>query len=639
MEDYSELLLETGGGIYPMHREECDPHTGHVLIGLGGTGIDCLKKIKNMMRQSVKPEGRDNSYRTLRFLAIDSDQDVMRDKAMDGISFLNLMGADSLERQYQRGQITERPEYDWMDPGDIRGPLMGDGAGAQRKVGRYLFMDCMDYFCRKMEEYLSDLISVNGTERIYIHLFTGLCGGTGSGIFLDGCYLLRERITAWLQFPSAKIVGYFFLPEVNLSNMSFMPPNMKNRLIKNGYAALQELDYCMHLEQNGGAFAQKYADGKQVLWKQAPVDVCHLIGTGERNGESPWHGYDHALQATASYVMEFLRGRQIQEDQVMWMLQQTGRNPYCSIGAAQLKASACEMNTLLASMIFEKFSENQKNIPDEEACMELAKRAKIDSIEALYSEIEEGTESGSVVVPEKMDWRYVKEHGETVLDEWQQRQLEEHASAMEQKAEGMLNWQENPDCPGRRICREIDACIRDIQRGPVYAYELLKRENPKSVQKQIESFILETKDKLIWLDEEEKRTRDVYEEARAYWMMEKSRPSSLFGRPQKAYQKYQAALEDYVSVLMRYQSMDRLMGVLYTLQRQIEKKTQIFYRGLCEMMKELQEVFAQNQEFLKREEKTYDAKVSSMISRKELENRLEQWMEDVPMEQLFSDFM
>lgn len=57
------------------------------------------------------------------------------------------------------------------------------------------------------------------------------------------------------------------------------------------------------------------------------------------------------------------------------------------------------------------------------------------------------------------------------------------------------------------------------------------------------------------------------------------------------------------------------------------------------MMKELQEVFAQNQEFLKREEKTYDAKVSSMISRKELENRLEQWMEDVPMEQLFSDFM
>lgn len=639
MEDYSKLLLEAGGGIYPMQRAEYDHQTGHVLIGLGGTGIDCLKKIKNMVWQSVKPDWEDNHYGTLRFLAIDSDQDVMRDKAMDGISFLNLMGADSLERQYQRGQITERPEYDWMDPGDIRDPLTGNGAGAQRKVGRHLFMDCMDSFCRKMEESLFDLISVNGTKRIYIHLFTGLCGGTGSGIFLDVCYLLRERITAWLRFSSAKIVGYFFLPEVNLSNMSFLPPNVKNCLIKNGYAALQELDYCMHLEQNGGAFAQKYAGGKQVLWEQAPVDVCHLIGAGDHDGETPWYGYDHALQATALYVMEFLRGGQIQEDQVMWMLQQTGRNPYCSIGAAQLKASACELNTLLASMIFEKISETQNNIPEEKAYRELAERAKIDSLETLYSEIEKGAESKSVVVPEKMDWRYVREHGETVLDEWQKRQLEEHAFAVEQKAKSILDWPENPNAPGRRICREIDACVRDIHRGPVYAYELLKRENPKSVQKQIESFILEAKDKLIWLDEEEKRTRDVYQEARAYWMMEKSRSSPLFGRPQKAYQKYQAALEDYVSVLMRYQSMDRLMGVLYTLQRQIEKKTQIFYRGLCEMMKELQEVFAQNQEFLKREEKTYDAKVSSMISRKELENRLEQWMEDVPMEQLFSDFM
>lgn len=411
MEDYSKLLLETGGGIYPMQREECDLHTGHVLIGLGGTGIDCLKKIKNMMRQSVQPDRRDNSYGTIRFLAIDSDQDAMRDKAMEGISFLNLMGADSLERQYQRWQIAERPEYDWMDPGDIRGPLMGDGAGAQRKVGRYLFMDCMDSFCRKMEESLFDLISVNGTKRIYIHLFTGLCGGTGSGIFLDVCYLLRERITAWLRFSSAKIVGYFFLPEVNLSNMSFLPPNVKNCLIKNGYAALQELDYCMHLEQNGGAFAQKYAGGKQVLWEQAPVDVCHLIGAGDHDGETPWYGYDHALQATALYVMEFLRGGQIQEDQVMWMLQQTGRNPYCSIGAAQLKASACELNTLLASMIFEKISETQNNIPEEKAYRELAERAKIDSLETLYSEIEKGAESKSVVVPEKMDWRYVREHG------------------------------------------------------------------------------------------------------------------------------------------------------------------------------------------------------------------------------------
>ena len=53
MEDYSKLLLEAGGGIYPMQRAEYDHQTGHVLIGLGGTGIDCLKKIKKIGKNSI----------------------------------------------------------------------------------------------------------------------------------------------------------------------------------------------------------------------------------------------------------------------------------------------------------------------------------------------------------------------------------------------------------------------------------------------------------------------------------------------------------------------------------------------------------------------------------------------------------
>ena len=54
---YSKLSLRTGGGIVSeLQQAEQVKNTATLLIGLGGTGIDCLKEIKKQMRVSIKPD-------------------------------------------------------------------------------------------------------------------------------------------------------------------------------------------------------------------------------------------------------------------------------------------------------------------------------------------------------------------------------------------------------------------------------------------------------------------------------------------------------------------------------------------------------------------------------------------------------
>lgn len=74
---YDKLLLSKGGGIIPMqHMIEQIPNTATLLIGLGGTGIDCISLIKEKVQQMIMPDDPLNaapSHSHIRFLGIDTD--------------------------------------------------------------------------------------------------------------------------------------------------------------------------------------------------------------------------------------------------------------------------------------------------------------------------------------------------------------------------------------------------------------------------------------------------------------------------------------------------------------------------------------------------------------------------------------
>lgn len=81
---YNKLYLARGGGIISeaQQAEQADDAV-HLLIGLGGTGIDCLRTIKAQVYNRIKPDadsGAVPKYDHIRFLGVDTDDQSKEDK-------------------------------------------------------------------------------------------------------------------------------------------------------------------------------------------------------------------------------------------------------------------------------------------------------------------------------------------------------------------------------------------------------------------------------------------------------------------------------------------------------------------------------------------------------------------------------
>lgn len=93
-------------------------------------------------------------------------------------------------------------------------------------------------------------------QKTNIHIFVGLCGGTGSGAIVDAIVQTRKT------FPEAIISVYAMIPEMNLpkANMD------QGRYYQNGYAALNELNalqagrFCPHDVTGAGNEIRLFSD-------------------------------------------------------------------------------------------------------------------------------------------------------------------------------------------------------------------------------------------------------------------------------------------------------------------------------------------------------------------------------------------
>ena len=75
---YSKLLFSAGGGIISTKQQAKQvENTASILIGLGGTGIDCIKTIKAAVRERLEPDDPNAyvaEYKHIQFLGVDIDE-------------------------------------------------------------------------------------------------------------------------------------------------------------------------------------------------------------------------------------------------------------------------------------------------------------------------------------------------------------------------------------------------------------------------------------------------------------------------------------------------------------------------------------------------------------------------------------
>ena len=315
MPKYDSLLLNCGGGIIN-HSQQSKQYRGAaaLAIGIGGTGVAALAELKQKVYQQLEPDDPNSAvptYQHIQFLAIDSDTtdiDQMRGKAkLDrDQDFFSINNPNLTAALKAKGQVKGNAALNWMDIDGINNLLSTQGAGGVRQVGRFLLISKAGALEKTIESKCRQALEGMNGPNLDVYIFAGISGGTGSGCFLDTCYIVQKALEEIGNAASSNVMGFFFLPDVVTSKpqVASDPTKVKYNS-SNGYAAMKELDYLMSLKDGDDWFRQNYSAFK-IETQEPPVKMCHLISATKADGSIVANGFQYCINVAADYVMAYL---------------------------------------------------------------------------------------------------------------------------------------------------------------------------------------------------------------------------------------------------------------------------------------------------------------------------------------------
>jgi hypothetical protein len=258
-----------------------------LIIAIGGTGTAAAKMARARIEHFVGPK-----HHYVAFRAFDTAfQDNREPRLVDNSEYVYLGGfnAQSVISDIVSGQAF--PHWaKWLPP-RLNFQQVAFGAGGIRPIGRLCYFYRRDRVEAAIQEALttvtdSDLalrfhqqtgIRVNLEAGIDIHLIGSVCGGTGSGIFLDLAFDLRR----WAEEHTNRevtVTGHLVLPEAFRGK-----PVVMKALEANAYTALQELDRYMNATSDD-PWTVEYVQHRPEVSRRAPFDHCYLLSGLQQGG-------------------------------------------------------------------------------------------------------------------------------------------------------------------------------------------------------------------------------------------------------------------------------------------------------------------------------------------------------------------
>ena len=607
------LALSQGGGIISYNQQaKQEENIVNIFIGLGGTGVDCLREIKTQVYNRIEPDLITNDgkvvYEHIRFLGVDHDE-MSFHSIGDEDSRCNCLPLFESEMFALAGSgITLKAvkavkqardvytQYAWLSDG------IGYEPGCLRQNGRFLIMANADKFMARVQNVIADSKRGLCNPRVVIHIISGLGGTTGSGIFLDVCYMLREILKTECN---TGMCGYFFTPDVNVAHVQ--SNNVKEYIQQNGYAALQELDYCMNIEKNHGKFRQEYTGGKLIDWDRAPVDYCHLISAQDNNGNVRQDAYNYAMKVTSEYVFEFLvKPVKLHLDSEKVICGELEKDKkygyfidYLSIGASSAVVPLKEINTYLATRLFDRFSEVGKDIPGESDVWNFTvgvfgedksdKDIQSRVYDAIYATLQ-GDAKNSYT-----QWdgtaKQMEKNGDQEMVYFYEVQTAEKEGILAKNRDRLLDA-ENRDSLISRVKKIMYTVITDINRGPIFGFNILNGANNFSIDNVISGLITTNTEKLNSLRKFTKRKEDKRNDAKNDWDAH-----NIFNKSDrcKTYVNKVYDIEQQRYLEKSYMYMDELLN---SVRLQIRKISTEYYSVLSQIYKNLRETFKDNSSVL-----------------------------------------
>lgn len=597
--------ISKSGGIYYKGTKVTPTKDPILVIGLGGTGIDAMLRVKNEVQGRMEPEVDANGRilnpvpGNMAFIAADTDQKTLkktvgvasiRETANEFVD-LRVSGLNQVIQSIVTAHLQD-PEWDWYDP-ELGAESGVDGAGGIRQVGRLMLFHNFQKISAQLSNVIQTILAKaqvnNNKSKLMIFILTGIGGGTGSGTFLDMAYLLRKLGRSFT--PNVQIHGYVFTPDLNKTN-----GGDESAMYRNGFAALKELDYWMSTTDHGKHFYQRYPGNFVIDATDRPLDFCHVITA--QDAEHKILNYSQAMDEVAGTLFAYLANESVVDAKGNTGLSQmydnirdhtllataNARYPanykYLSVGSSDIEIPYREIMTLLAARMFEKLNPVFRRVPDNQTFQQDLMHLQL-TYNHLWSDINYNIGGDPLANGRQFTYSEIAPNNAPYVQAHQWL----NGYAHQELAKNGHNLQGNKEKGFTDYMRTL---IRAPQRGPGYAARLVYSNAGPNLINTMEAFRQDSQDRAATASARNGILKTQLEQAYAA-----VKNSGLLGRS-NAVRAYNDALKAWKENDYAFWAYTELSEGLLTLIERLKKYQEKIFHPLLSAISVLPGIFAKN---------------------------------------------
>ena len=654
---YKRLLVEAGGAINYANRAVC-AEGATLIIGLGGTGTDAAIQIKKEVYRYLESDDEEAiipKYSNIRYLVVDTDNSTILKYPrtiwnIDGKEFFSIYDEDELKRINDRDYIESRPELFWFNYERVT--VNSHGLDGNRQLGRYLLVCNAEKLYKKLKTEMQNALNASSNNKLTVHICTGLSGATGSGIFLDICYLVRRAMEE-IGNRDGDVCGYFFLPDINLTIPEIQEnTDISDRIKVNGYAALQELDYCMNFARNMDSFRMDYGFTK-VDYNIEPVDLCTLVSARDINNCFQKNAYKHAISNVAEFIINtltveyclgeekfdfsnFISNLKMCAEGIA--LQHGANVGYNILGASIAEMPSPEIATYLGAKMFENFRPMYDKVPTEKERDEFLVKNQLQ-----YEDMRKYLTTncpGTVSFPTSYDAEMYRVRGNAAFVQRAADFLTSNKGEMEKNFQAMVEKitefnipKENTSLISRTYKALCDSFVTSLDFGPFYAKRMLFGDNNQNLIRAVDGYITRNNENLEHEFRQSKLRDDDYERARI-----RMDSASMFNRKKRT-EEYRNALNNLYVHYYKVEQFNKMKEFLEQYKKQLIDLDYNFFAVLTEMLDTLKDTFAKNAEVLSEGIREEDTCTWEILSIKDIKEGLDEAVKNLDLDQAWYALM
>ncbi|WP_028550154.1 tubulin-like doman-containing protein [Paenibacillus sp. UNC451MF] len=621
-EHIQQLDVSLGGGIISDKIRVDTIDNPMLIIGLGGTGIDALLRLKYQINRRFKlPEDpftkkKKEKPNNVEFLALETNEHDRNKKykgiGLDPLTEFVLLSNAEIGSVLQNRSVLEDYIKEWLSP-ELTITDGINGASGVRQAGRLLLFTKIVQVVQTIERKIKTL-SVGTNKKLMVFLLTGLSGGTGSGCFLDIAYIVRgiiERDYGSAGVDKVNLLGYLFTPDVNLANKS-LTEHSREYIKKNGYAALKELDYWMNVDERSERFKQQYASILNVNSPMPPFNLAHLISATNLEGKLLENAYDYCMNVTAENITNFMASEDKSSgeefaihDYISNIRTNINQMPkayaanyqYNILGASSAVLPIEEMTTYLAFKVFQRMEKMFDAGPSQEEVEKLAHKLGIDP-DSIHREFGER-------VPEPIPGYQNSErlsYANVVKQQTVNIDTELEQNFLSRAREEYIKCRRQ--LPGEKkelFTEQVTKIFRNPEQGPFYVSRIILQDKGFCLLKLISSYIESLKESIYRIP----RDIESAEESSDQKMTEAR--SAFISKDKKKDAYIEAKIQEYLLHADR-ERMEQMVEFYEDLYHLINQENSRIYQVFTELLNELNKIFEKNGDILTNGQEEVDHK-------------------------------